>query len=208
MIPGLKVEPRECIPERTVGFLAAVLRRVGMSRRMSSASQISVLSASCRELERVASIQPSISDPATFAKLYIESQIIYERIVRSHAWSHHSAQPGPALSDNILKLERICQKLNFMFLNLNRENQIQIRVLKLKLLGIALVSVVSHSNKSALGQTNDFIKEFNAVLMELTDEEMNNQAFLSDFHALQLSEAKPGLIVSKLKPLLLKHPPG
>ena len=53
---------------KTAAFLAAVLRRVEQSTRMSAGRQMAVLSAACRELERLASIEAAISDPASFSR--------------------------------------------------------------------------------------------------------------------------------------------
>ena len=110
--------------------------------------------------------------------------------------------------DNIQKLKVISQKLNSVFSNINRENQLLIRILKLKILGVNLVSVVTNSNKSALGETDEYLREFDSVLAELSTSELATHGFIGDFDKLNLSESKPGLIVSKMKPLLLKHPPS
>ncbi len=55
-------------PSKTAAFLAAVLKRVEQSARMSVSRQLAVLAASCRELERLASIEAAISDPASFSR--------------------------------------------------------------------------------------------------------------------------------------------
>jgi hypothetical protein len=52
----------------TADFLTSVLRRVEQSERMSAGRQLAVLAAAGRELERLASIEAAISDPANFAR--------------------------------------------------------------------------------------------------------------------------------------------
>jgi hypothetical protein len=56
------------IGPKTADFLAAVLRRVETAARMSAGRQLAVLAAACRELERLASIEEAISDPASFSR--------------------------------------------------------------------------------------------------------------------------------------------
>jgi integrator complex subunit 4 len=58
---------------KTGEFLAAVLRRVELSARMSSGRQLAVLGAACRELERLASIDAAISGPASFSRREVSS---------------------------------------------------------------------------------------------------------------------------------------
>jgi len=193
---------------KTAEFLSSVLNRVARATRMSSTSQLSVLEASCRELQRIGNIQTSINDPASFARMYIEAQILYEKIVRGYAWAHNSSQTGRVLRDSIQKLQVLSKKLNSMFSDLNKENQLLIRVLKLKVLGVNLVSIVSNSNKSAKTETDEFLREFESVLADIPADVLCNHPALVEFDNLNLMEAKSGLIVSKLKPLLLKYPPA
>ena len=55
-------------------------------------------------------------------------------------------------------------------------------MLKLKMIGINLVSVVSHSNKSALGPTDDFLRAFDAVQEDLSSAELQQHAFMLQFN--------------------------
>jgi len=59
--------------------LAAVLRRVEMAERMSAGRQLAVLAAAYRELERLASIEEAISDPASFSRElgHFSSSVVY-----------------------------------------------------------------------------------------------------------------------------------
>lgn len=70
------------------------------------------------------------------------------------------------------------------------------------------MSVVSHSNKSALGETDEYLREFDSVLAEFSKHELRLHPFMSEFNSLKLSESKPGQLVAGLKPLLLQHPPA
>ena len=51
-------------------------------------------------------------------------------------------------------------------------------------------------------------REFESVLADIPADVLCNHPALVEFDNLNLMEAKSGLIVSKLKPLLLKYPPA
>eukprot|EP00088_Acartia_fossae_P000160 TRINITY_DN10050_c0_g1_i1.p1 TRINITY_DN10050_c0_g1~~TRINITY_DN10050_c0_g1_i1.p1 ORF type:complete len:939 (+),score=261.73 TRINITY_DN10050_c0_g1_i1:63-2879(+) len=200
------------LPSEAANFIQSILHRVSMSRRMSSASHINILQASCNELERIASVQESISDPATFARLYLEGQAVYEKIVRGYSWSHNKSsgaggELAPATRTNIIRLHTIANKLNSMFSYVDAENKMLIRILKVKMLAVRLVCVVCNSNKSAKAESDEFLTEFEAVLMDIQDKDLCKYKFMEAFNALALTDSKPGQLANKLKPLLIKHPP-
>jgi len=189
-------------------FMASVLQRVNMSSKLSSSSHIAVLNASCKELERIANIQESICDPATFARLYMEAQALYEKIVRGCEWSHKTCQPGSAVKTNIQRLQIITRKLNSMFSNIGPENTMLIRILAVKAVAVNLVSVVSSSNKSARQESDQCITQFQNILDDIPDSQLSRYKFIEAFNALALTESKPGQLASKVKPLLMQFLPA
>ena len=76
---------------RTANFLHSVLSRVKASATMSPSRRLSVLQTSVSELSRLSSIEPSLGDPSSFARTYLEGQTLYLRIVQATGWS------GPSL---------------------------------------------------------------------------------------------------------------
>jgi len=102
----------------------------------------------------------------------------------------------------------VAKKFNFMFSNVDHSNQMLIRMLKVQTLAVNLVSIVCHSNKSAKQESDQFLQEFENILMDIPDSDLKKYKFIEAFNALALTDSKPGQVVYKLKPLLLQHPPA
>merc|ERR1712013_772103 len=104
-------------------------------------------------------------------------------------------------------LQALSRKLHSMFSKIGAENNFLIKMFKLKVAAINLVYVVCGSNKSALGQTEAFIKDVEEVTKDMTEAEITAEPFLVGvLTSLNIPEAKPGYIARKLKPLLVSHP--
>merc|ERR1719289_316156 len=99
---------------RTLGqlFLHSVLSRVRASASMSPSRRLNVLQTSVSELSRLSSIEPSLGDPSSFARTYLEGQTLFLRIVQATGWSGPSLQ---VVRDNIHTLQAISRKLHSMF---------------------------------------------------------------------------------------------
>ena len=94
-----------------------------------------------------------------------------------------------------------------MFSKIGPENTFLIKMFKLKVAAINLVYIVCGSNKSALGQTEAFIKDVEEVTKDMSEAEIAAEPFLVGvLTSLAIPEAKPGYIARKLKPLLVSHP--
>ena len=77
----------------------------------------------------------------------------------------------------------------------------------LKVIAVNLVYTVCGSNKSALGLTDAFIKQFEILTKEMTKENIDQEAFLAGVkEILSAAEVKPGYLAKKLKPLLISNP--
>merc|ERR1712013_234927 len=195
---------------RTANFLHSVLSRVKASASMSPSRRLSVLQTSVSELSRLSSIEPSLGDPSSFARTYLEGQTLYLRIVQATGWSGPSlgtASTGQVVAGNIRSLQALSRKLHSMFSKIGAENTFLIKMFKLKVAAINLVYVVCGSNKSALGQTEAFIKDVEEITKDMTEAEITAEPFLVGvLTSLNIPEAKPGYIARKLKPLLVSHP--
>ena len=210
---------------RTANFLHSVLSRVRASASMSPSRRLSVLQTSVSELSRLSSIEPSLGDPSSFARTYLEGQTLFLRIVQASGWSGpslgtastgqvwHFSSPSvicfyfQVVRDNIHTLQAISRKLHSMFSKIGQENTFLIKMFKLKVAAINLVYIVCGSNKSALGQTEAFIKDVEEVTKDMSEPEIAAEPFLVGvLTSLAIPEAKPGYIARKLKPLLVSHP--
>ena len=151
------------VKSKTAEFLKSVLSRVSNSAKLPASRLLSILNTSINELVRLAAIEPSLSDPSSFAKMYLEGQMTFLRIVTDTSWTQASLQHGPVTKNNIATLQAIVLKLHSMFSSIGDENQFQLKMMKLKVIAVNLVYTVCGSNKSALGLTDAFIKEFEAL---------------------------------------------
>ena len=129
------------------------------------------------------------------------------RIVTDTSWTQASLQHGPVTKNNIATLQAIVLKLHSMFSSIGDENQFQLKMMKLKVIAVNLVYTVCGSNKSALGLTDAFIKEFEALTKEMSQENIDKEPFLAGVkEILSAAEVKPGYLAKKLKPLLISNP--
>ena len=138
-----------------------------------------------------------------------------------------SLQHGPVTKNNISSLQALLLKLQSMFSSIGDENLFQLKMMKLKVISLVntlntpsilngllfkviavnLVYTVCGSNKSALGLTDAFIKEFEILTKEMTKENIDQEAFLAGVkEILSAAEVKPGYLAKKLKPLLISNP--
>ena len=188
-------------------FLVSVLSRVANSARLPPGRAITVLNTSSSELVRLAGIDTSLADPACFARMYIEAQALVLRIISDVAWTQSSIQQGPVIRTNMSSLQSLVLQLQSMFNNIGPDNQLLLRMLKLKVMAVTLVFTVCRSDKSALGPTEQFIKEFDGVVKEMKKEDISKDPFLQGLtKILMAAEVKPGYLARELQPLLLSHP--
>ena len=210
--PSLLVKPSGPHTAQTAAFLQAVLARVVASAAAPPARRLSVLQTSVSELARLASIEPSLLDPSSFARAYMEGQTLFLRVVGASGWAGPnlgSAATGQVVTNHILSLHATARKLHAMFSNIGEQNSFLIRMFKLKVAAVNLVFTVCGSNKSALGQTDAFIREFEDITRDMAEAEVSAEPFLVGVHTiLTTPDAKPGFIARKLKPLLIQHPPA
>jgi len=196
---------------RTSQFLAGVLARVVAAGHTPSSRQLAVLATAIKELDRLASIDPVLRDPATFANTYMTAQALYLRVTANSGWtqSHVSAtQQAQAVRNHINNLTSLSLKLQSMFSQLDPSNTTAVRMLSLKVMAVNLVYVVCGSNLSALIPTEAFLKEFATIRATMTEEEISKEPFLvALIQSLNTTESKPGVIARILRPLLVSHPP-
>ena len=110
--------------------------------------------------------------------MYIEAQRLFLRTVTDTSWTQSSLQHGAVIKTNISTLQATVLKLQSMFNNISQDNQFLLKMLKLKVIAANLVYTVCGSNKSALGLTDWFIKEFEALTKELSKDDIAKEPFL------------------------------
>ena len=195
------------VKSKTAEFLKSVLSRVRNSSKLPASRLLTILNTSINELVRLAAIEPSLSDPSSFAKMYLEGQMMCLRIVTDTSWTQASLQHGPVTKNNIATLESIVLKLHSMFSSIGEENQFQLKMMKLKVIAVNLVYTVCGSNKSALGLTDTFIKEFESLTKNMAKANIDEEAFLAGVKEIvSAAEVKPGYLAKMLKPLLISNP--
>ena len=193
---------------KTSQFLLEVLKRVQASAPAPPARRLSVLQTSVQELTRLSSIEPSLGDPSSFARTYMSGQTLFLRVVGSSAWAGPCAgSSSQVLASHIASLQATTRKLHSMFNKIGDQNIFLIRMFQLKVAALNLVHIVCGSNKSALSQTEAFIKDFEDITKDMSEAEVSGEPFLGGvLLILSIPEAKPGYIARKLKPLLVSHP--
>jgi len=213
LIPAQNNNPKTAIElGRTSSFLQGVLARVVAAGHTPSSRQLAVLSTATKELDRLASIDPVLRDPATFAHTYMTAQALFLRVIGSSCWtqSHVSAtQQAQAVRNHINNLTSLSLKLQSMFSQLDASNSTAVQMLELKVKAVNLVYIVCGSNLSALIPTEAFLKEFSSIRSSMTEEEISKEPFLVALvQSLNTTESKPGVIARILRPLLVSHPPA
>ena len=207
LIPAAPSSAPPEVKTHTADFLKSVLARVRASAALPTQRLMSILNTSITELVRLAGIEPALSDPSSFAKMYLEAQTLFLRTVTDTSWTQASLQHGPVTRNNISTLQATVLKLQSMFNNIGDDNSFLLKMMKLKVIAVNLVYTVMGSNKSALGLTDIFIKEFEAVTKGMAKEQIASEPFLAGVkETLSAAEVKPGYLAKKLKPLLLSNP--
>ena len=192
---------------QTDQFLDSVLSRVASTAKLPPGRAIAVLNTSSSELVRLGGIDTSLADPSAFARMYIECQALVLRIVSDVSWTQASLQQGPVIKTNMSSLQSKVLQLQSMFNNIGQDNLLLLRMLKLKVMAVTLVFTVCRSDKSALGPTEQFIREFDNVVKEMKKEEITKDSFLQGVMTiLAAAEVKPGYLARELQPLLLSNP--
>ena len=205
----LSTGPASLTRAGTDGLLCSVLSRVSSTARLPPSRALTVLDTSSSELTRLAAIDTSLADPACFARMYIECQALLLRIMGDVSWTLQSSiqQTNSVIQTNMSCLESSVLQLQSMFNNIGPDNQQLLRMLKLKVMAVSLVFTVCRSDKSALGPSEEFIKELDRVVKDLKKEEINKEPFLQGLtKILTAAEVKPGYLARELQPLLLSHP--
>ena len=59
---------------------------------MKTEARMKILSQACTDLQRLASIEPTLRDASTFAHTYIRCQILMLRSLSSQLWTNGGAQ--------------------------------------------------------------------------------------------------------------------
>ena len=192
-------------------FALQIMSNVESSASFKTEGRLKILTQATKDLEKVACIEPSLSDAATFAHTYIQCQILMVRSLSSQLWTNGGAQimmqgqQGQILSENISELFRLCLQLESKFSNVKVGQIKTIRVLRLRIRALHLVFLMKATNKSALTSTELLLKELDNL--QIT-EEYQDCPFVKDLLKSLTDEMnrKPGALVRILQPLLTKYP--
>ncbi|CAB4067195.1 INTS4 [Lepeophtheirus salmonis] len=199
-------------------FLSQVLHRVKISVSRSINERITMADRACVDLERLASIEPPKSSSAEFARLYILSQSLFFKCLKTKFWVNNSVLGIDMIKNNIDTMFKICLQLRHRF-RVPKDSVLHKRIgeLKLVVMALNLLFIVRASNKSALNASEMFMKEMRRVISSYEDEEGNvkEDEILSTSPFLynllcklneEKEEHKPGVIARVVQPLLLSDP--
>lgn len=170
-------------------------------------NDLKILNRACTDLQKLSSIEPSLSDAAIFAQTWIKCQMLMLKCLSPKFWMQIPMMQSQMLQDHINDLFKLCLQLEVKFIHLKSSMKKKIKVLKLRIRALHLVFLMKATNKSALNSSE-------LVLKELDDLQKDEEIVISDFPFLQAlgqnildeSQRKPGMLVKILQPLLFKFP--
>ncbi|XP_071440620.1 integrator complex subunit 4 [Hetaerina americana] len=239
-LPGISCS-RELVPVTTgsVQFMNEVLGRLARSMSVPTSSPSSSLApspspsplqqvplafggarirrelqeAAQRDLSRLAEIDSNLAGAASFASLYISSQLLLEKVVSNKMWASPTAaasHQGNIVRNSINQLLQQCLKLQHLFVGLGEAESGAARQLKVRALALHLVHVVLGSNASALALCDHFLEQVDSLQRHLSEWSLAPDAFTTSMlkELSQLEDTKPGRVARCLLPIFFQAPPS
>ncbi len=106
------------VETNTDQFVRQVMQTIETSASRKIESRMKVLAQACKDLEKVSEIEPSISDAATFMKLYIKCQYYMLKSLMTRFWANGiqvgQTQQGDIVSNNIKEMLKLCLQVTFL----------------------------------------------------------------------------------------------
>ena len=197
--------------QNTTKFATQIVTNVESSDCLKTEARMKILSQACTDLQRLASIEPTLRDASTFAHTYIRCQILMLRSLSSQLWTNGGAQimmqgqQGQILSENITELFKLCLQLESKYSNLKPQQLKLIGILRLRIRALHLVFLVKATKKSALTSTELLLKELDNFEK---NEDYRNFPFVQDLlqSLTDENQRKAGALVRLLTPLMVKYP--
>ncbi|XP_054278169.1 integrator complex subunit 4-like [Macrosteles quadrilineatus] len=200
----------ETLPSSTPQFLTTLLSR--LEGAPNSRVHMELLLAAERDLNRLATIDPTVSGAAQFTALYITSQLLMSKVLANKMWCSNAANTLQANSvrNSITQLMQHCFKLQHLFTGLRPADRAVVKQFKVKTLALQLVHVVKASNHSALALCHHFLTQVEQTQRFLSEHGIAPDAFtlLVFKSTAALEEAKPGAVARMLLPLLQTSAPS
>ena len=108
------------IETNTAEFAKQIMSNASLATSLKAEAKLKVLSRSCQDLEKLASIEPSLGDAAIFAQTHIKCQILMLKCLSGKFWTNGKAHvmQSAILSDHINDLFKLCLQLENKFINL------------------------------------------------------------------------------------------
>ncbi len=190
-------------------FARQIMSNVASASDLSSdQAKSTILNRACQDLQKLSSLEPSLSDAALFSQTYIKCQLLMLKCLSGKFWTNGSAQimQSAILQHNIQDLFKLCLQLETKFIHLKAGARKQIKVLRLRIRALHLVFLMKATNKSALNSTEILLKELDELQKE---EDITHQfPLMKDLIQALMDESqrKAGILVRILQPLLFKHP--
>ncbi|KAG8251766.1 Integrator complex subunit 4 [Homalodisca vitripennis] len=147
------------LPSSTPQFLTTLLSR--LEGAPNARVHMELLLAAERDLNRLATIDDSVSGAAQFTALYITSQLLMSKVLADKMWCSNAANAlqGNSIKNSIIQLLQHCFKLQHLFTGLRSADKATVKQFKLKTLALQLVHVVRASNHSALALCQHFLAQ-------------------------------------------------
>lgn len=217
-VSKLHLPNQSCTPAQVVTsthhsrtFLQQVLEQIDNAEHRSATAKQGLLQIAIRDLEKLSTIEPSLSAAASCASLYIQCQLLLTKLLSNKNWMNPSVLSplqNSALKSGLEQLLQLTYYLSHQFLGLYPDEIAYIRQLRVRALALQLVIVIRGSNVSALALCESFLEQVEALQSDLQEHSINPDSFtLAMFRELEtLEEPKPGSVARLLQPLLQAYP--
>jgi len=193
-------------------FLLNVFERIKNSIESSDQgleTQLSIIRLSINDLQRISTIEKTMSNAAEFAKCYLECQMLLRALQNDHNWinafSATSSLQSSSLRSSIHQTLLTSFKLIHQFHGLHPKQFGLVLEMRVRTLAIQLIAVIHGSNASALTLCDAFLEEVFALKRHLEIHCLKCDKLTMDVidEVSILKQPKPGLVARNLKPLFL-----
>lgn len=194
-------------------FLLNVFERIKSSIESSNLSletQLSIIKLSINDLQRISTIEKTMSNAAEFAKNYLECQMLLRTILNDNwinAFSVTSSLQSSSFRSSLHQILLMTFKLIHQFHGLHPLQSGLVLEIRVKTLAIQLIAVIHGSNASALTLCDAFLEEVFALKKHLENFNLKSDELTMEIidEISVLKQPKPGRLFSIMFFLLFKN---
>lgn len=197
-------------------FLQQSLNKLRRLEHSSSQLRLTLYQSVYSDLQKLATLDPTMRAAAQFAALYTRCTLLFTRLLNCPGWLQQESS-----GSNVQQLVTLTFRLVHAFTGVGAGDRAYARGMRLRALALQLVYVVNGSTGSALGLCEAFLNHArplkeNSVLGAAStsnpdNNKDNNDLYEDPFLVAALNqlrdERRPGTVARTLQPLLTAHPP-